>query len=189
MMRHVAKVALDAHGRIGHGDADLKTTPDDWRRPVSGEPLGRGQMLSHVVFQVVAVRLERPGHDGEQLHLLLHQLASGQWRRGIARRVEQRSKVREIADLHKDDRAVRLAAEYLPQQGRGFRRIRATLEAMRVAELLAVLDLGQRQELAWLVGQAGVRKPDGDARLAIEGVHGIHERPGQLVGLRDGHGQ
>ena len=30
---------------------------------------------------------------------------------------------------------------------------------------------------------------DGDAGAAVEGVHGIHKRPGQFIGLGDGDGE
>ena len=46
VVRHVAEIPLDAHGRIGHGDADLEPAPDNRRRPVSGRasstPAGPG---------------------------------------------------------------------------------------------------------------------------------------------------
>jgi len=103
---------------------------------------------------------------------------------GRMRRVEQRREVREIADLHEDDRVIRLAAENLAQQCCGLGRIRTALEAMRVAEFPTVLGLSQRQELAGIVGKPGVREPNRDAWPAVEGVHSAHERPGHFRGLR-----
>src|ERR1035437_2294195 len=106
----------------------------------------------------MAAAAKAPGHDREQLYLLLHQLAPGQRRRRVRRRIEQRGEVREIANLDQHYRVVWLPAQDLAQQRGSFWRIRAAAESVRIAELASVLGFGEGQELARLVGQVGMRE-------------------------------
>ena len=63
-MRMPAVVFLNASGRVGNRQADLEAAVEDFRGPLGSQPLGRRNVLDHVVFQMpVAVdRLEGACH-------------------------------------------------------------------------------------------------------------------------------
>src|ERR1035441_1641940 len=71
MVRHVAKIPLDAHRRIRHRDADLEAAPDNWSRPVLDKLLRGGQVLHDIVLQVMSVRSEEHTSELQSLRHLV----------------------------------------------------------------------------------------------------------------------
>src|SRR5436309_15298756 len=101
MMRNIAKIMLDARGRIRQSDADFKTAPNNGRGPISCQLAGSGNVLDDVVFEIAIVvsnLLESSSHNGQQFYLLSHQVATVQRCMGIADSIEQGSQIREKAD-------------------------------------------------------------------------------------------
>ena len=141
-------------------------------------------------YAVALDRLERAGHQREQLHLAADQLEAGQRRMLVRGRVEQPGQVRREPDLGDHDRTIGLGGQGLAQDRRRGRRRSAREQVVGISELPGrVLLLDQREVLALLDDAPLPHHADRDVAAAVEGVDRVDERCGQLVVDADRHRQ